>query len=149
MLPIGRPRAHLRQKARAGSRREGAGDAGLVTRGWVGALHCGLVTEHAHTHAPGQTDTGRACCSDGPQAKDRQARARRLVVLSGLVGLGVVILGLVIGGWIGAGLVLLIAAAIALTLAASWTRLSLNDRMMRLAVVVLLVALALVRALPR
>lgn len=107
------------------------------------------MTEHAHTHAPGQADTGRACCSDAPEAKDRQARARRLVVISGLVGLGAVVLGLVVGGWFGAGLVLLIAAAIALTLAGSWTRLSLNDRMMRLAVVVLLVALALVRALPR
>lgn len=74
---------------------------------------------------------------------------RRLVALSGLTGLAVVVVGLVLGGWLGAGLVLLVAAGIVVTLVGSWSRLSLNDRLMRIAVVALLLALALVRAVPR
>lgn len=120
------------------------------------------VTEHAaphHDHAPapapaeiraGDEDAaGRGCCSDSPAARERQARARRLVVLSGVAGLAVVAVGLVIGGWLGGALVALVAVGIVATAAGSWSQLSLNDRLMRVAVVVLLIALALVRAFPR
>lgn len=69
--------------------------------------------------------------------------------MSGAAALAVVVAGLLVGGWIGAALVLLIAAGIAATTLGAWPRLSLNDRLMRVAVVVLLVALAVVRAFPR
>lgn len=72
-----------------------------------------------------------------------------MVVIVGLAALALAIIGLVLGGWAGAVLVFAIAGGIAATLAGSWPRLSLNDRLMRVAVTVLLVGLALVRAIPR
>lgn len=97
----------------------------------------------------GDQAAGSGCCSDGPQAHARASRARRLVAISGLVGLAVTVLGLAMGGWAGAALVALVAAGIAQPLVTGWGRLSLNDRLLRIAVVTLLVGLAVVRALPR
>lgn len=102
------------------------------------------LQEHAHTHAP----EGR-CCSDTPERRARLTRARRLVVVSGLVGVAIVLVGVVIGGWVGAALIGAIAGGIAVTAIGSWSRLSLNDRLMRVAVVLFLIAVALVRAFPR
>lgn len=109
------------------------------------------MTEHAHPHPPVASDVGagRACCGDSPEAAQRQAQARRLVVLSGVTALVVVAIGLIVGGWLGAVLVGLVAVGIAGTAARSWSRLSLNDRLLRVAVLLLLIALALVRAIPR
>lgn len=114
-------------------------------------LGWGLVSEHAgqpthtHTHA----DANRGCCGDSPAAQEREVRARRLGAATAIAALAVAVLGVVIGGWVGATLVLLVAGGIATTLLSSWSRLSLNERLMRVAVVLLLVALALVRAIPR
>lgn len=119
----------------------------------VTRLCWGTVTEHAHQHLspPATSDAAesRACCGDSPEAAQRQARARRLVVLSGVCALAVVAIGLIVGGWLGASLVGGVAVGIAVTAAGSWSRLSLNDRLLRVAVVLLLIALALVRAVPR
>lgn len=70
-------------------------------------------------------------------------------MITGLIGVAVTLAGLIIGGWVGFVMVALVAAGIGAALARSWPRLSRNDRMIRLAVAVLLVGLALVRAFPR
>ncbi len=91
-----------------------------------------------------------ACCGGGGATESAPLQQeRRAVVITGLVGVAVALAGLVIGGWVGFALVTAVAAGIGAALMRSWARLSRNDRMIRLAVVALLVGLALVRAIPR
>ncbi|WP_074788444.1 hypothetical protein [Austwickia chelonae] len=90
-----------------------------------------------------------SCCSDPSESDRRRARTQRLVALAGASGLVVVLLGLVVGGWPGAVVVGLFVAGIVLHLVHSWRWLGLNNKLIRIAVIVLLTALAVVRAVPR
>ncbi|MEP7161580.1 MAG: hypothetical protein ABI746_10820, partial [Dermatophilaceae bacterium] len=89
------------------------------------------------------------CCGGEADAAASLSQARKTVVATGVIGLALALTGLILGGWVGFLLVAVVAAGIGSALARSWSRLSANDRLIRLAVLALLAALALVRALPR
>ncbi|WP_162872812.1 hypothetical protein [Austwickia chelonae] len=99
------------------------------------------------------TDSSRAgqasCCSDPSESVRRRARAQRLVAVAGASGLAVVVVGLVVGGWPGAVVVGLFITGLLVHLVRSWRWIGLNDKLIRIAVVALLAALAVVRAFPR
>ena len=62
--------------------------------------------------------------------------------------LGLVIAGLLIPGW-GWGLIVLVVLLLAWIGALAWPRLSMPERMMRVAVVVMMAAIAITQAVPR
>lgn len=97
---------------------------------------------------PGQAGDA-SCCGGEADAATSLSQARRAVVVTGLIGLALSIAGLILGGWVGFVLVAAVAAGIGSALARTWSRLSTNDRWIRLAMLTLLLALAVVRALPR
>lgn len=126
-----------------------AAPCGTAPEACGGAGGCGGATAATGAESAPAADS-TACCGGGGAAEATPLQQeRRAVVITGLVGVAVALAGLVIGGWVGFALVALVAAGIAAALARSWPRLSRNDRLIRLAVVVLLVGLALVRAMPR
>ena len=110
-----------------------------------GSAGCGDASGSECASAASST----ACCGGGQRDPGSLTQERRAIVVTGLVGVAVTLAGLVIGGWVGFAMVALVAAGIAAALARSWPRLSRNDRMIRLAVLLLVLALALIRAVPR
>lgn len=109
----------------------------------------GTVTDPTLTGAQHQG----ACCSDPDAARalqaERAARLRRATVISAALALAVVVVGIVLGGYVGAALLLLVAMSVLATLVRPSTPMPLTDRMLRLAIAVLLVGVAVVRAVPR
>ncbi len=97
---------------------------------------------------PGQAGDA-SCCGGEADAATSLSQARRVVVVTGLIGLTLSLAGLILGGWVGFILVAAVSVGIGSALARAWPRLSTNDRWIRVAVLTLLLALALVRALPR
>lgn len=78
------------------------------------------------------------------------ARLARLPrAASALVVLALVVAGLLVGDVIGAVIAGLGIGCLAVVLALAWTRITLSERALRLAVLVFLIGLTIVRTLPR
>lgn len=93
------------------------------------------------------------CCSDTPPP----SRADRVVAhlerlpraATGLGVVALVVLGLLFGGPIGAALAGLGILCLAGILALTWTRITLSERALRIAVLVFVIGLTVVRTVPR
>lgn len=103
---------------------------------------------------PSDSGPGGSCCSSTPPPQgwtDRVAasleRLPRLLVPLLIVAL--VVVGLAVGGPFGAVPAVLGIALLALVLALAWSRITLSEKALRLAVLILLVGLAIVRTVPR
>lgn len=106
--------------------------------------------------AAGHTHSAGGCCSDGaaPAPLSRSDRAiatldRLPRAATALVVVALVVVGLLVGGPVGAVIAGLGIACLAAILALTWSRITLPERALRLAVLVFLIGLTIVRALPR
>lgn len=104
-------------------------------------------TAGPHTHAAG------GCCSDAapPSRADRVVAALNSLprAATALVVVALVVIGLLVSGPVGAAVAGLGIACLALILALTWTRITLPERALRLAVLLFLIGLTIVRTLPR
>lgn len=98
---------------------------------------------------------GGSCCSSAPPPPqgwaDRvAARLERLPrLLVPLLIVALVVVGLAVGGPFGAVPAVLGIALLALVLALAWSRITLSEKALRLAVLIFLVGLTIVRTVPR
>lgn len=104
-------------------------------------------------HHDHDSPASRVCCSDAPppsRAERTLAALDRLPrMATALVVVALVVVGLLVGGPVGAVVTGIGIVCLAVILALTWPRITVPERALRLAVLVFLIGLTIVRTVPR